>query len=328
MWDKFIHSSPSLFDLLALAVCIGSLSCRVWVLRDKCDGMEVREGPSVLGNLWTLLGVSVAMLVLSSLIILIARSSEMSGLPVGESLAAIPRVVFDTHFGSVWMIRTTAVAVLCLGWWAGRRDLQNLRSSILMLTAALAIAATRSASSHAADAGDFSLNEIADWLHLLAASVWGGGLIALSAAVFPSVLRNTGKRLSYFTEIVVRFSGLAGVALFIVLITAVYQGWTEVGSFKALVGTVYGKIIILKITLALVLIMLAVSNRYISIPRLLELSVSGKDNDRTISRLVLKVRAEALIIAAILVCTAFLIHSTPAKHSFHPGHEHAHGISK
>lgn len=328
MWDKFVHSAPSLFDLLTLAVCIGSLSCRVWVLRDNHDGLEKRDRQYMFRNLWRLIGVSVAMLVLSSSVLLVARTAEMSGLSISESLTAVSRVLFNTHFGRVWMIRIAAVAVLCAVWWTGRRDLNNLMYSILMLIAAAAVAATRSASGHAADAGDFSLNEIMDWLHLMAASVWGGGLIVLSLIVFPSVFRLSGDSRKYFTEIAVRFSGLAGVTLSIVVITAVYQGWTEVGSFRSLRETEYGKIIMVKIMLAALLVTLAASNRYLSIPRLRGLSGSREENARTISRLVHKVRAEALIVAALLVCTAYLIHNTPAKHAFHAGHGHVHGIGK
>jgi len=328
MLYKFVHGAPSLLDLLALAVCIGSLTCRVWVLRIVSNDMDERDGLLLLNDLWRLLGVSVAMLVLSSVAILVARTAEMSGLSIGEGLAAVPRVVFNTHFGRVWMIRVAAVAVLCAGWLKGRRDLSNHRLSILMLIASAVIAATRSASGHAADSGDFSLNEIMDWLHLMAASVWGGGLIALSLVVFSSVFRLPGDRRKYIADIAVRFSGLAGVALFIVLITAAYQGWTEVGSFRALVGTAYGKIIMVKIMLAAALVTLAASNRFLSIPRLVGLTGPRDENDRTILRLVCKVRAEALIIAALLVCTALLIHNTPAKHSFHAGYGHVHGVVK
>lgn len=328
MWDKFVHSAPSLFDLLALAVCIGSLSCRVWVLRIMSNDMDERDWLLLLNNLWRLLGVSVAMLVLSSAVILVARTAEMSGLSIGEGLTTVPRVVFNTHFGRVWMIRVAAVAVLCAGWLNGRRDLSNRRLSMFMLIAAAAVAATRSASAHAADAGDFSLNEIVDWLHLMAASVWGGGLIALSLVVFPSVSGLPGDRRKYFADIAVRFSGLAGVALLIVVITAAYQGWTEVGSLRALVETAYGKIIMVKILFAALLVTLAASNRYISIPSIVGLSGSREESDRALSRLVHKVRAEALIIAALLVCTAFLIHSTPARHAFHAGRGHVHGITE
>lgn len=327
MFDKFIHSAPTLIDLLAVVVCIGSLSCRVWLVRGTSGAFDERDQRCMLRNLWMLLGASVVMLVFSSSIILIARSAEMSGLTLAEGVAVIPRVVSHTHFGRVWTVRLTAVALLCAIWWTGRRDLHNRRSPILMLIAATVVAATRSASSHAADAGDLSLSELMDWLHLVAASVWGGGLIALSVAVFPAVFKLSEDRRKYVTEIAVRFSGLAGIAFIIVVITAAYQGWIEVGSIRALVGTDYGKLIIVKSTLALVLIMIAASNRYISIPRLLDISASGDENDRTITRFVMKVRAEAFIIAAILICTAFLIHNTPAKNSFHPGYKHVHGVA-
>lgn len=326
--DKFGHSAPTLFDLLALTTCIGALSCRIWVLHVTDNISDKRDEGLLLANVWKLIGLTVAMLVLSSSVLLLTRTAEMSGLPLGAGLSLVPRVLFKTHYGQVWLIRIAAVAVLCAGWLVGGRDIYARRYSMCMFIAAAVIAATRSASGHAANAGDFSLPEISDWLHLMAASIWGGGLITLSLAVFPSIFRLPGERRKYIADIAVRFSGLAGVALFAIVITAAYNGWTEVGSFRALRETAYGKIILLKIMLLAVLVILAASNRYLSIPRITRSTSSREENGATVTGLVRKVGAEAVLIAALLVCTALLLHNTPAKHLSHAGHEHVHSVGK
>jgi copper resistance protein D len=326
--DKFVHSAPTLFDLLALTTCIGALSCRIWVLQTVSNGRDKREERRLLASVWKLIGFSAAMLVLSSSIILSTRSTEMSGLPFADSSTVIPRVLFNTHYGHVWLIRVAAVAVLCAVWLIGGRDLYSRRYSMYMLIVAAAMAATRSASGHAADAGDFSLPEISDWLHLMSASIWGGGLITLSLAVFPEVLRRSGERRELIAEIALRFSRLAAIALFTIVITAAYNGWFEVGSVKALFETAYGKIIMVKIGLLVVLVILAASNRYISIPHITGLSLTREDNNGAISWLIRRVRAETVLIAALLVCTALLLHNMPAKNLSHAGHEHMHNVGK
>lgn len=324
--DKFGHSAPTLFDLLALTACIGALSCRIWVL--QMTDVDKRDEGLLLANVWKLIGLTVAMLGLSSSVLLLTRTAEMSGLTVGASLPVVPTVLLKTHYGRVWLIRIAAVAVSCAVWLVGGRDLSARRYSICMFIAAAVIAATRSASGHAADAGDFSLPEISDWLHLMAASIWGGGLITLSLAVFPSIFRLPGERRKYIADIAVRFSGLAGVALFAIVITAAYNGWIEAGSFRALRETAYGKIILLKIMLLAVLVILAASNRYISIPRIARYTGSREENGATVTGLIRKVGAEAVLIAALLVCTALLLHNMPAKHLSHAGHEHMHSVGK
>ena len=325
---KLVHSAPTLIDLLALTTCIGALSCRIWVLRAAGDTSRQRDNGSLLNNVWKLIGLTAVVLLLSSFVILLTRTAEMSGLPLADGLPAVPRVLFKSHYGRVWLIRIAAVAVLCGLWLAGRRDIYARRYSICMFITAAVIAATRSASGHAADSGDFSLPEISDWLHLMAASIWGGGLITLSLAVFPQVLRMPGERRKLIAEIAPGFSRLAGIALFTIVITAAYNGWSEVGSFRALLETVYGKIIVVKIVLLSVLVIIAASNRYLSIPYILGLSGPGPEGDGRIMWLMRKIRAEAVLIAGLLVCTALLLHNMPAKHISHAGHQHVHDIKK
>lgn len=326
--DKFVHSAPTLFDLLALNTCIGALSCRIWVLPTADTDSGKRDELRLLAGVWKLAGLTAAMLVLSSSILLLTRTAEMSGLSLVNGLCLVPRVLFKTHYGHVWLIRMAVVAVLCAVWLIGRRDIYTPRYTIYMFLAAAVIAATRSASGHGSDAGDFSLPEISDWLHLMAASIWGGGLITLSFVVFPSIYRFTGDCRKHIADIAARFSGLAVVALFTIIITAAYNGWIEVGSVKALFETTYGEIIMAKIVLLLSLVVVAASNRYMSIPRVIGLSETHEGFEGTISWLKRKVGVEAVLILALLVCTALLLHNMPAKHLSHAGHEHMHSVGK
>src|SRR5262249_57620064 len=80
----------------------------------------------------------------------------------------------------------------CVGGWGGRA----WWVPAVMLGAAALLALTRSASGHAADWGDMSLPELMDGLHLLAGSLWGGGLVVLASTVLP-VLCREGRPLSW-----------------------------------------------------------------------------------------------------------------------------------
>ena len=59
----------------------------------------------------------------------------------------------------------------------------------LMLCACTLIAMMRSASGHAADWGDLTFSELIDWLHLMASTLWGGGLLTLCIVVLPAALK-------------------------------------------------------------------------------------------------------------------------------------------
>jgi putative copper resistance protein D len=344
MWHEFIHSLPNTLDLLALTTCIGALSCRLWVLQFTGKTIDTLDSEPLLTNIWRLLAVCIIVLVFSSAVLLLARTAEMSGLPFAAVLPAVPTVLFKTHYGQIWLVRVVAVAVLCIGWWRGRRRLDSRVIPSLLLCSGAAIAMTRSGSGHGADAGDLSLPELMDWLHLMAASIWGGGLLALSTAILPRVINLPGKRQMVIADIASRFSTLAGIALVALVVTAVYNAWIEVGSFQALWKTPYGQIVIIKILLLITLMALGSSNRYISVPLLRRWAGRTSAGQASLYRLVAapyisrfhldpteshiahwftrKVWLEGIIILVVLICTGFLLHEVPARHFSHTGHRH------
>ncbi|MGH7909815.1 MAG: copper resistance D family protein [Thermodesulfobacteriota bacterium] len=347
MWDKLIHIIPNVFDLLALTTCIGALGCRLWVLPPDIKSRDTLDSEALLTRLWQLLAACIMLLILSSTVLLATRSAEMSSLPVSAILPILPKVLFETHYGQMWLLRTVAIIVLCIGWLIGRQRLDSRAIPAFMLCVGAVIAFTRSATSHAADAGDLTLPELMDWFHLMAASFWGGGLLVLTTIVLPIVIKqaNNNNRLILFANIAGRFSTLAGVALTGVLLTGVYNAWLEVGSFQALWQTSYGQTLITKLLLLLTLIFLGASNRYISVPLLQQwadhplikrgviynlflgryvTSVQRMLNGTLLARqFTHKVWIEAILIVAVLICAALLQHEVPARHFLHVGHEHA-----
>jgi putative copper export protein len=219
-----------------------------------------------------------------------------------------------------------------------------------MLGAVVVVAFTRSASGHAADAGDFKLPELMDWLHLIVASFWGGGLIVLSTVVLPIAIKRPDQGRILIANIARRFSTLAGATLAGVLMTGTYNAWFEVRSFQVLWETPYGRTLIAKLLLVLALIILGASNRYISVPlleqwvgrplpkrgtiynllvaRYLTFIQRKPDGTHVACRFVRKVGIEAILIVGILMCAALLQHEVPARHSLHLGPGHAMEKSK
>lgn len=347
MWDKLIHIIPTLLDLLALTTCIGALGCRLWVLSPDIKSMNTLDSKALLTRLWQLLAVCIMLLILSSTLLLATRAAEMSSLSVVAILPVLPKVLFKTHYGQMWLLRAVAMIVLWIGWLLGRQRLDSQAIPAFMLGFGAIIAFTRSASSHASDAGDLRLPELMDWFHLMAASFWGGGLIVLTTIVLPIVIKqaNNNNRLILFANIAGRFSTLAGVALAAILLTGVYNAWFEVGSFQALWQTPYGQTLIAKLLLLLTLIFLGASNRYISVPLLQQwadhplikrgviynlflaryvTSIERElDGTQLARQFMHKVWIEAILIVAVLICAALLQHEVPARHFLHVGHENA-----
>lgn len=315
MDNGFLNIVSAAFDHVTLFICIGSLACHLCVLPPK-GGVLNFSVPEVLRvRLWRLFAAGVIALTISSFTGLFVRAMEMSDSPTSAILSVLPSVLLRTHYGHLWVARPVALAALWIGWWAGRRRLDSRAVSFFMLGSGAVIAITRSASGHAASGGYLSLPILMDWLHLMSASVWGGGLIALSIIVLPKMIEPSEQHWELIAYIARRFSRLAVISLGAILVTATYNAWTQVGSFRGLWQTSYGQIIIAKILLLLMLMILGATNRYISIPLFQNPVLQNPDRYRIIRRFVHKIWVEAILIIFAIICTAFLLHLVPARHS-------------
>ncbi|MER7955685.1 copper resistance protein CopC [Streptomyces sp. NPDC096030] len=109
-----------------------------------------------------------------------------------------------------------------------------------------------------------------DLLHLLAVASWLGGLTALLVALYraPGIERAA----------VERFSKIAFGSVVVLAATGLYQSWRQVGSWSALTGTSYGRLLLAKIGLVAVLVGIAwVSRRWTQ--RLGDPTVSDEASD-------------------------------------------------
>jgi copper transport protein len=156
--------------------------------------------------------------------------------------------------------------------------------------------------SHAA--GSSLVLSLFDWLHLLAAAVWVGGLPALLMAVraVPREVRPAASRL-----LVPLVSTWAALALIVMLLTGLAASWSFVASLQALVTTQYGRSLLVKLALVSGLIVLGAVNRFVFRPRI-EQGMPG-----ALARFRVSASLEVAVAAAILLIVAALGIMPPAS---------------
>lgn len=257
------------------------------------------------------------------------RAATMSGAGLGAAVGVMPVVLTHTHFGTVWIGRAAVLLALVALSRASRRGWQGLG-----LLAALGVALTVSLTGHASDWGDLAPTAGIDWVHVVAATTWTGGLFVLVAVVvrearhWPTAL---------LADVMCRFSRLAAWCLLAVVLSGAYASWVQVGGVAALRQTVYGWALIVKVLLVLGLAWWGAVNRYTVLPSLtargapgaLErlfrrgrtvLTGSAEIPPRTVpSRLTAYLTREVLLALLVFGCTAILTESTPARHAHHLG---------
>jgi putative copper resistance protein D len=213
---------------------------------------------------------------------------------------------------------------LWIGWLVSWRS--SGRSAVsFMLAIAILTAYTYSASSHAADGGDFTLAELGDWLHVLSASAWGGGILA--SALFISILgkQPTRHRVA-IGKMMGRLSSLSAAALALVLLTGVYNAALRLNGLNDLADTSYGQALGIKLILVAAMAVIGAVNRLIFVPKIRRWAAQTDAADiRPVRQIVASLGADVFLVLLILCAAAVLIQSMPPAVTKHtPGMSHPH----
>jgi copper transport protein len=176
-----------------------------------------------------------------------------------------------------------------------------------------ALALTPALGGHARSQSPAALLVPADVIHVLAMSAWLGGLVFLLVAV-PAATRAVAPeaRTRVLAATLPRFSRLALASVLALALTGAAQAIVEVGSIGALTSTPFGRAVLIKAGLLLVLIALGAVNRQRVVPRLRRMAAGGAapgDAGRLLRR---TLRAEVALIIAVLGVTGALTGYAPS----------------
>jgi len=319
-----INIAFTAFDVCMLFAVTGLLTCWLAVLpRDEDRALET----SVL----RLLGISIALLTLSSAGILLSRILELDGGFFSLVLTSLKPALQVTHYGHVWVWRIPALLLLWLAWGWCLRHRHHTWAAWLMVIGVAGIALTRSETGHPADHGDFTFGVWVDWVHLMSAAIWVGSLFGMSLAIFPRLLRAGEVTGEHCAVIFQRLSTLSGIVLAAILATGIYTAIGQLGSFRALWTSSYGMTLDVKLFIVLLMILLGAHNRYIKLPRLLRaagkpapVSVFGKllggfvpagnavrETAVIVRSCARAVLVESLLGVAVIAAASVLLHGMP-----------------
>ena len=169
---------------------------------------------------------------LANVVALVVQAAAISGLP--DLLNGLTTTLGDTRYGTWWLVRmgvllVFAAILLGVAWW---RPWQRRPATLLALIAGAALPLPFSMISHAGAEPAGQATAVAfDYVHLLGASIWAGGLLFLLVALGPTVrdLTAAGRRV-VLGRAIPRFSLLALFAWGVMGVTGLYSAWLQVGN--------------------------------------------------------------------------------------------------
>lgn len=275
------------FNLLSLALFTGSIGFVLFVWQPVMgksrktapvsppDARSMVENEISLSRLiglgWLLAGLATGLILL--LQVAIALSDTLWAALTSPLLLSM---MTDTRFGTLWILRVglwVCAGGILLFW---QRDM--LRDRVLFLLS-IGMIATQSLFSHASSVPEPAPAIVADFLHTLTMALWVGGLIAFLRVIWqlhvvssseihpdtnPPPLHREGSQITTLSLLTAYFSNYMRVTIAALMLTGVYAAWLQVGSVNALLTTLYGQALLVKLLLILPLLAIAAVNLFLT----------------------------------------------------------------
>ncbi len=190
------------------------------------------------------------------------------------------------------LLAATAVGALLDRILAARRPDTSRYATVAVVVVAAALATTVAATGHASAGPAAWLAVIATTAHLLAMSIWLGGLLSLCVIVLPTL----------HTDNLRRWSLTATCAVCVLMLTGIFQAWRQVRPLAALWSTDYGITLCVKVSAVAAMLALAYAARRRLSPTMLRRTVP----------------LEAALGVAVIAITSVLVTQPPARTTYGP----------
>jgi copper transport protein len=309
---QWMRSSSRWIALLGLAAVVAIWPVWLFVLRPSYSPVW-QAGPRLVHRAQRLAAIAFLVALTGDFYALLVQAGDLQN---GTFVDRMQTVLTDTRYGKLWLIRigllvAYSAALLIAAWWWPRRRPWRTTATLLI---ALALPLPISFDAHASAESVGRASAIAtDYVHLLAASIWIGGLFLLIGTLVPSLhdLTPMGRRV-VLSRALPRFSTMALTSWGVLIITGAYQAWLEVGNLDGLLHTSYGRTLLIKLIILVPLLALAAFNLIVLTRKIRE----SQDPESTVTwsrRFRYAVGGEVILVVFVLLVVGRLTSLPPAR---------------
>jgi copper transport protein len=305
--------------LLATMAAIGLLAFRGVIARP----LQVTGGSErALRAVATAAAIALAVALVAAPVYLLLATAEFSlrtWTDVGQIVPLVRRSSFGRAFSDLWgvlalLALASAVALALDVPGRARRSGEAVLAVTGVAACAAAALALPGLAGHPSTTSPVGLMLALDWAHLVAGSIWIGGLaglLVLAAASEP------GARIATLATVVPRFSRAAMASVAILLATGIIASIVQLPTLSSLWETSYGKALIAKSLLLACALVLGALNNLRSRPRL---SAAAERHDQALgdgaARLLGRlVAGEAALLTGAVVAAAILTSIAPPSNA-------------
>ncbi len=219
-----------------------------------------------------------------------------------DVLATEPGVVLAAR-GLLWVLAAVVLGALMQGGPGTSRS-PGWRVGVLAVT--FGLLRTTGMAGHNSDGSEPTWGAVADFVHLLGASLWIGGLTMLTLAVLPR------RRVGELAAVLPGYSRLAAVSVTGIVAAGLVLTWQVVGSYDALLHSSYGHLLLIKTAVLATVLLAAYASRQWVRTRL-DLAVLLRGDAATVRPFGYSVAAETGLVLVVLVVTSLLVTADPGR---------------
>jgi putative copper resistance protein D len=246
---RFLFDGAAIFLWGALAYLVACVPVQL------AEPVEQRLRP------WT---VSAVVMALTSTLAMLPLRAATIGNGWTDAFApdVLSGVLFETDVGRAWIVQAVAAVLLTAAtvvWHAHRRRVQAVCAAMLLISLTM--------TGHAAmNAGWLRIvHRVNDAVHLLAGGAWLGALVP----VLLILSMTGGGRLKADARLaLMRFSAAGHVAVALVIVSGILNTLLIVGTVPFDWAFGYQRLLSAKILLVGIMVLIAIVNRYVFVPRL------------------------------------------------------------
>ena len=244
---------------------------------------------------------------------LVAASISGAATPLDTDVDTLQTVLLQTQFGHLWACRLGCCLVLGILLLIGSHE-------VVTAVFSFAILASLAAAGHSgAIAGNVQpLPLIGDIGHLIAAALWPGGLVPLLIVLIQQYRAVDQGSKRFAADVVRRFSAVSLGVVGLLVVTGLLNTYFIVGSLGALFTTDYGRLLLLKIALFILMLGLGAWNLLVLKPRLscaaMVESQAAAAATMPIQLLIRSVACETFLAATVVLVVGFLGTNPPPMH--------------
>jgi copper transport protein len=298
---------------LGLAATLAIWPIWVLVLRPAISPAW-QAGPALTRRVRRLAVIAFGMAMIGNLFALLVQTAGIDG---GSFYDDLMTTLNDTRYGRLWLLRFGLLclyggALLAAAWWWPLK--RPWRTAAALICAAL-LPLPFSEISHASAQTTGRTAAIAiDMLHLLAASLWVGGLFVLVGALVPTLrdLTSAGRRV-VLGRAIPRFSAVALASWAVLGSTGLYSAWLQVGNLHGLFDTAYGHSLVAKLLMIVPLLALGAFNLLVVSRRVRRTTGDGKSAIAWSRHFALAVGAEVVLAVLVFLVVGRLTSQAPAR---------------